>query len=49
MTRRRLLVMAGIVLAILMYMRLAVVKKQEIAAGNVDLKAVALRQVLLMR
>lgn len=35
-----------ILLVILMYLRLAMVKKREIAAGNVDLKAVALRQEL---
>ena len=38
--------LAQVALVVLMYMRLAVVKKREIAAGNVDLKVVALRQEL---
>lgn len=33
-----------VVLVVLMYLRLAIVKKQEIVAGNVDLRVVALRQ-----
>jgi hypothetical protein len=38
--------LAQIVLVQFMYLRLLIVKKREIAAGNVDLKAVALRQEL---
>lgn len=37
-------ILAQVVLVIGMYFRLMMVKKREIAAGNVDLKAVALRQ-----
>jgi hypothetical protein len=38
--------LAQVMLVLFMYLRLLIVKKREIAAGNVDLKAVALRQEL---
>ncbi len=38
--------LAQIMLVISMYLRLLIVKKREIQAGNVDLKATALRQEL---
>jgi hypothetical protein len=38
--------LAQVMLVLFMYLRLLIVKKREIAADNVDLKAVALRQEL---
>ncbi len=38
--------LAQVMLVLFMYLRLLIVKKREIAAGNVDLKAVAVRQDL---